>query len=72
MADTSQIDLSGGYVPVNLTQEKKQLAFGWYPTYIVDVKVMDRPVKGKYRAKIYNLILEVANEVKIINSQSRI
>ena len=64
MADTSQIDLSGGYVPVNLTQEKKQLAFGWYPTYIVDVKVMDRPVKGKYRAKIYNLILEVANEVK--------
>ena len=52
MADTSQIDLSGGYVPVNLTQEKKQLAFGWYPTYIVDVKVMDRPVKGKYRARI--------------------
>ena len=62
MADTSQVNLDGGYVPVKAAQPKRQLAQGWYPTHIVDVNILDRPVKGKHRAKIYNLTLEVAPE----------
>ena len=64
MADVSEINLDGGYVPVSETRKKNPVALGWYPCHIVDCQVKTVKVKGKYKAKIYNPMLEVADEVK--------
>ena len=64
MADISQVNLESGYVPVSATKKKNAVALGWYPCHIVDCTVKTTKVKGKYKAKIYNPVLEVAPEVK--------
>ena len=64
MADVSQVNLDGGYVPVSETRKKNPIALGWYPCHITDCQVKTTKIKGKYKAKIYNPILEVADEVK--------
>ena len=64
MADISQINLNSGYVPVSATQKKNQTALGWYPCHIVECKARTTKIKGKYKAKIYNTVLEVAPAVK--------
>ena len=64
MADVSQVNLDGGYVPVSATKKKNPIALGWYPCHIVDCTVATKTVKGKHRAKIYNPMLEVAPEAK--------
>ena len=53
MADVSQVNLDGGYVPVSATKKKNPIALGWYPCHIVDCTVATKTVKGKHRAKIY-------------------
>ena len=64
MADVSGINLDGGYVPVSETRKKNPVAKGWYPCHVVDCQVKTVKVKGKYKAKIYNPILQVADDVK--------
>ena len=64
MADVSQINLEGGYVPISPTKKKNPLALGWYPCHITDCVIRTTPVKGKYKARIYTPTLEVAPEVK--------
>lgn len=60
----SQINMEGGYVPVSATKPKNPIALGWYPCHIVDCDVKTTAVRQKYRAKIYNPLVEVAKEVK--------
>ena len=64
MANTSQVTLDGSYVPVSATEPKNPIAYGWYPTHIVDWETVVKPIRGKHRARIYNPKLEVAPEVE--------
>ena len=64
MADTSQVTLDGSYVPVKATEPKNPIAYGWYPTHIVDCSTVVKTIRNKNRARIYNPMLEVAPEVK--------
>lgn len=64
MADVSQINLEGGYVPVKATQQRREIALGWYPCHIVDCNTRTTKIKGKYKGKIYNPVLEVSPEAK--------
>ena len=64
MADMSEINIESGYVPVKDTRKKNPVAKGWYPCHIVDCQIKTVKVKNKYKAKIYNPVVEVADEVK--------
>ena len=46
MADVSQVNLDGGYVPVSETRMKNPVALGWYPCHIVDCQVKTTKVKS--------------------------
>ena len=71
MADvTSVLDQqgTGGKTYWDETEDKPSVRMpeGTYPAHIVEVETVERTVKGRYKAMIYNYTVKIAEEAKSI------
>ena len=56
----SSTESSVTYYDESMDTPKVFMGEGEYPCHITDVKTAERMVKGKYKAKIYNLTVKLA------------
>ena len=69
MTDTMQTATSVNYFDPSQEKTNTRLAQGVYPAHIIKCDSVVRPIKGMFKARIYNFRVKVANEVTGRNYQ---
>ena len=63
MTDTMQTATAVNYFDPSQEKTNTRLAQGVYPAHIIKCDSVERPIKGKFKARIYNFRIKIANEV---------
>tara|TARA_R110000824_G_scaffold61923_3_gene164282 strand:+ start:1283 stop:1885 length:603 start_codon:yes stop_codon:yes gene_type:complete len=63
MTDTMETATAVNYFDPSQEKTNTRLAQGVYPAHIIKCDSVERPIKGKYKARIYNFRIKIANEV---------
>ena len=63
MTDTMETATSVNYFDPSQEKANTRLAQGVYPAHIIKCDSVERPIKGKFKARIYNFRVKIANEV---------
>ena len=63
MTDTMETATTVNYFDPSQEKTNTRLAQGVYPAHIIKCDSVERPIKGKYKARIYNFRIKIANEV---------
>jgi len=63
MTDTMEVAAAVNYFDPSQEKANTRLAQGVYPAHIIKCDSVVRPIKGMFKARIYNFRVEVANEV---------
>ena len=63
MTDTMATATAVNYFDPSQEKTNTRLAQGVYPAHIIKCDSVERPIKGKFKARIYNFRIKIANEV---------
>ena len=63
MTDTMEVATAVNYFDPSQEKSNTRLAQGVYPAHIIKCESVVRPIKGKFKARIYNFRVKVAHEV---------
>jgi len=63
MTDTIDVATAVNYFDPSQEKTNTRLAQGVYPAHIIKCDSVERPIKGKFKARIYNFRIKIANEV---------
>ena len=63
MTDTMEVATTVNYFDPSQEKTNTRLAQGVYPAHIIKCVSVVRPIKGTFKARIYNFRVKVANEV---------
>ena len=63
MTDTMDVATAVNYFDPSQEKTNTRLAHGVYPAHVIKCDSVERPIKGKFKARIYNFRIKIANEV---------